>query len=148
MKFFLIILSSIFFAGCTSIPYEELNLDTTSDIGSPTDGKTGIYVYQWKSGVIGSISDVDFEIKGQPILSLNTGEYGYFEVIPGKYEYKVAGGIFDSFIPIIFEANKNYFFRASIVNFSDYSYLIREQVEIDETKTNIVSGRYELYSVD
>lgn len=36
-------------------------------------------------------------VKGYPELSLNTGEYGYFEVLPGSYEYKLSGGIFKQY---------------------------------------------------
>jgi hypothetical protein len=109
---------------------------------------SGVYVYQWKSGILGAGSDVNFQIKGQPTIPLNTGEYGYLEVAPGKYEYKLIGGLQNLYIPVDFEADQNYFFRAQLVNFSDRSVLIREQKEIDETKKNIATGRYEVYDVD
>ncbi|WP_047043702.1 DUF2846 domain-containing protein [Vibrio mexicanus] len=148
MRLLFIIFSAILFTGCASVPYEDLNLDTTSNFNLPTNGKVGIYVYQWKTGVLGAGSDVNFEIKGYPELSLNTGEYGYFEIPPGDYEYKLSGGLFSQFIPVKLEANKNYFFRAFILNFADNSVLIRDQAEIDETKANILIDRYEFHSVD
>lgn len=148
MRILLIALSLLVLSGCTVIPYKERNLDTTSNFNKPTEGMAGVYVYQWKSGIVGAGFDVDFEIKGQPIISLNTGEYGYIEVLPGKYEYKYAGGILKRYVPVEFEANQNYFFRAFLNNLTGYSGLILYQEEIDETKVNIMSGRYEWHSVD
>ncbi len=141
-------MSFLILTGCAVTPYKDLNLDTTSNFTLPKEGKSGIYVYQWKSGILGAARDVDFEIKGQPKISLNTGEYGYFEVDPGKYEYKVSGGLAPFNLPVEFEANKNYFFRASLANFSDKAYLVTDQLEIDEAKKNIATGRYEIYSND
>lgn len=135
-------------AGCAGMPYEELRLDTTSNFRQPPRDKAGIYVYQWKRGIIGAVVDVNFEIKGQSKIALNTGEYGYIEVPPGRYEYKIHGGLFPTFIPVKFDAGQNYFFRAALVNLSDISYLIRDQKEIDEVKQNILSGRYELNYID
>lgn len=92
--------------------------------------------------------DVNFEIKGQPRIALNTGEYGYLEVPPGEYEYKVKGGLGAIFIPVKFDAGQNYFFRAYLVNLSDLSFLIGDQQEIDEAKQNILTGRYEWHDID
>jgi hypothetical protein len=148
MKFLVSILFAAILSGCASVPYEDLKLDTTSNITSPSEGKAGIYVYQWKTGILGAGFDVDFEIKGYPALSLNTGEYGYFEVLPGDYEYKVSGGLFPQYIPVKFQANQNYFFRAFLLNMSDGAVLIRDQAEINEAKQNILNGRYEEHTKD
>ncbi|WP_146164628.1 MULTISPECIES: DUF2846 domain-containing protein [Halomonas] len=148
MKRTLFLIAFSFISGCAATDYKDLNLDTTSDFRSPTHGKSGVYVYQWKTGILGAGSDVDFEIKGYPELSLNTGEYGYFEVKPGNYEYKLSGGIFPQYIPVEFEPDQNYFFRAFLLNFSDYAVLVREQNEINEAQENISSGRYEPHSND
>lgn len=134
-------------AGCAVVPYEQLRLDTTSNFRKPPPDRAGIYVYQWKTGILGAAMDVNFEIKGQPKIALNTGEYGYLEVPPGEYEYKVMGGP-ATFIPVKFDGGQNYFFRAALVNFSDLSFLIRDQQEIDEAKQNLLSGRYELHDID
>ncbi|MBU1365639.1 MAG: DUF2846 domain-containing protein [Gammaproteobacteria bacterium] len=148
MKFLLIILSLLTVTGCTVTPYRDLNLDTISNFRKPNDGMAGIYVYQLKTGIIGAASDVNFEIKGQPKISLNTGEYGYLEVPPGHYEYKLHGGIFPIYLPVEFEANQNYFFAAALRNLSDNSVLVIYQDRIDQAKENIMTGRYELYSDD
>ncbi len=148
IRFGAAIASALLASGCTMTPYEQLNLDTTSSFKKPSEGMSGVYVYQWKSGIIGAGLDVDFEIKGQPTISLNTGEYGHLEVQPGEYEYKTLGGIVQQYIPITFEPNENYFFRAALSNFSDVAYLVRSQNEIDDAKHNIESGRYEIYSKD
>ena len=147
-KLVLIALASSFFVGCAVVPYEQLKLDTTSSFRQPSPNKSGIYVYQWKAGIIGAVRDVDFEIKGQPKIALNTGEYGYFELSPGEYEYKFIGGIFKSYLPIKFEPSQNYFFHAFLYDFTDRANLIRDQQAIDEAKRNILSGRYEAYDVD
>ena len=108
----------------------------------------GVYVYQWKTGIVGAVMDVNFQIKGQPTIPLNTGEYGYLEVSPGKYEYKIKGGLQKLYIPIELEADQNYFFHAQLINATDQVFLVRDQKEIDETKQNIATGRYEVYDVD
>ena len=74
----------VFLTGCAATPYRDLNLDTTSNFNRPKGGMAGIYVYQWKTGIIGAALDVDFEIKGYPTIALNTGEYGHFEIAPGS----------------------------------------------------------------
>lgn len=135
-------------SGCATVPYEQLQLDTTTNFRKPSPNKAGVYVYQWKTGFIGAALDVKFEIRGLPTIALNTGEYGYAEVEPGSYEYKVLGGIFPTFIPVRFEAGKNYFFRAALSSAQDVSFLVRDQTEIDEAKANILSGRYEPYDAD
>lgn len=134
-------------AGCAVVPYEQLGLDTTSNFREPPPDRAGIYVYQWKTGILGAAMDVDFEIKGQPKIALNTGEYGYLEVPPGEYEYKVMGGP-AIFVPVKFDGGQNYFFRAFLASFSDRSFLVRDQQEIDEAKQNLLSGRYELHDID
>lgn len=148
MRYLLFLFFSLFLTGCTVIPYKDLNLDTTSDFKSPTKGMSGIYVYQWKSGILGAAVDVNFQIKGQPAIPLNTGEYGYLELAPGRYEYKALGGFHNLYFPEDFEADKNYFFRAQLSNFSDSIGLIREQKEIDEAKKYIATGRYEIFNLD
>jgi len=135
-------------AGCAVAPYEQLGLDTTSNFREPPPDRAGIYVYQWRTGILGAGMDVNFEIKGQPKIALNTGEYGYLEVPPGEYEYKVMGGLAPVFVPVKFDTGQNYFFRAALVNFSDSSFLVRDQQEIDEAKQNLLSGRYELHDID
>jgi Protein of unknown function (DUF2846) len=142
------LLIAVGLAGCAAVPYDQLKLDSTSNFRKPTLDKAGIYVYQWKSGIFGAIADVKFEIKGQPKIALNTGEYGYLELPAGDYEYKLIGGLFPAFIPVKFAVGHNYFFRAALANLSDHSFLIRDQLEIDEAKKNILSGRYELHDVD
>lgn len=140
---FLVVLS-----GCSVTPYKELNLDTTSNFKKPSEGMAGVYVYQWKTGVVNALLDVDFEIKGQSKVALNTGEYAYIEIAPGKYEYKEMGGLFPMYAPVEFESNMNYFFLASLLNLSDHISLVRDQVEIDEAKKKILSGWYEINTKD
>ncbi len=137
-----------FLTGCAITPYENLNLDTTSNFRTPAEGAAGVYVYQWKRGIVGAALDVDFEIKGYPAMPLNTGEYCYLELKPGSYDYKVTGAPFKQYVPVKIEANKNYFFIASLVNFSDYIGIVRDQSEIDAAKKNILSGRYEKCEID
>ena len=52
------------------------------------------------------------------------------------------------YLPVEFESNQKYFFRAALINFSDNAYLVRDQIEINESKKNILTGRYEIYSDD
>lgn len=144
-----IFLLFLMLVGCSStIPYQERGLDTTTNITTPTKGKTGVYVYQFKRGIAGAGFDVDFEIKGRPTVSLNTGEYAYFEIQPGEYEYKVMGGLFPMYYPVNFKAGENYFFRAYLSSAMDNAHLVISQFEIDEAKKNIVTGRYEKHDVD
>lgn len=148
MKYLSLLVIVILFAGCASVPYDELDLDTTTDFTTPTTGKSGIYVYQWKTGILGSALDVGFQIKGFPEVHLNTGEYSYFEIPPGEYEYKYSGGLIDKYTQVKVEANKNYFFKVWLFQLRDMAALIRDQTEINEAKQNILDKRYEEASVD
>jgi len=123
-KTLFVFICGLLITGCAVKPYKDLNLDTTSNFRAPTEGSAGIYVYQWKSGILGALYDSDFEIKELPEVSLNTGEYCSFEVPPGEYEYKFSGGLFKQYLPVEFEANQNYFFRTFISNFSDKAFLV------------------------
>lgn len=135
-------------SACSVTPYDELSLDTSTNITPPSPGMAGVYVYQWKTGPLGAGFDVDFEVKGKKEVSLNTGEYAYFEIEPGDYEYKLQGGLFPTYIPVTFKAGYNYFFRAVVSMALGHSFLISDQKEIDEAKEKITSGYYELNSVD
>ncbi|MFT6920102.1 MAG: hypothetical protein ACJA2G_002750 [Cognaticolwellia sp.] len=137
-------------SGCAStrIPYEELGLDTTTDFNTPSEGKAGIYVYQFKTGIFRATLDVGFEIKNSPEVFLNTGEYLYFEIAPGEYEYKSKGGLLKRYLPVKVEANQNYFFVAWLQRLSDNAILVTRQKEINAAKRNILSKRYEEASVD
>ncbi|MFM5035309.1 hypothetical protein [Aeromonas media] len=151
MKSFIIVMMLMFIGGCSTsarVPYEKMGLDTTSNFNIPTKGKAGIYVFQWKTGVLGAGWDVDCGFKGGPEISLNTGEYGYLEVSPGQYEYRFTGGVFPMYFPLKIEADKNYFFRGFLLSATDHCILVMDQKEIDEAKENIKSGRYELNTVD
>lgn len=143
MKHLIVAAAAILLTGCATVPQE-----VASNFKAPSTGMAGVYVYQWKTGIMGSITDVKFEIKGQPTIALNTGEYGYMEVPPGQYEYKASGGLSNFYLPIEFEAGKNYFFRAQLSNLTDTAMLVKDEWEIDDTKKNIGSGRYEAHDVD
>lgn len=52
------------------------------------------------------------------------------------------------YAPVKFALDQNYFFRAYLLNASDYAALIRDQEEIDAAKRNILSGRYEHHIAD
>lgn len=135
-------------SGCASTSYHDRNLDTLSNMTKPSENKAGIYVYQVKSGIIGAAVDASFSIKGQPEVTLNTGEYAYFEIPPGEYEYRLSGGLFQNYIPFEARAGQNYFFAASMQAFRSSSNLVIDQRLIDEAKNNIKTGRYELNTVD
>lgn len=72
----------LFTSGCAMVPYGE---DTTSNFNKPSKRMAGIYVYKWKTGIFNALLDVGFEIKDEREIKLNTGEYGYFELEPGKH---------------------------------------------------------------
>lgn len=148
MKFFGVLLALLILSGCVTQTYEELNLDTTSNFTVPSKGKAGVYVYQWKTGIFLSALDVGFEIKGEPEIFLNTGEYAYMEVDSGDHQYKLIGGLFPQHLPIKFSEGQNYFFRAVLKNGTDRGLLILDQAEIDAVKRNITTGRYEPNTVD
>lgn len=150
MKYIYALLLISGLTGCSIVPYKELNLDTTSNFRIPEVGKAGIYVYQWKTGVFGSGFDVTFRMKGVENVSLNTGEYAYFELPPGEYEYRARLGFFGlspTYYPVTVEANQNYFFRVYLHG-TDRALLITSQSEIDEVKVNILTQRYEEYNLD
>ena len=73
---------------------------------------------------------------------------GILRLHRGHYEYKLKGGLFKTYLPVDFEENQNYFFRAFLFQATDHAVLIRDQFEIDEAKNNISTGRYEWHSLD
>ncbi|MEZ8065183.1 hypothetical protein [Vibrio sp. FF145] len=154
MKQGVILLAVAALSGCTTVSqtYEGLGLDTTSSFSKPSEGKAGVYVYQYKTGIFGSYADVDFELKqgNRTVkeIALNTGEYGYFEVDPGGYSYKFNGGLFPQFADVKFLPNENHFFRGSILQGADFIIFDTNQNEINQAKFNIMRGRYELNTID
>ncbi|GAA4094847.1 DUF2846 domain-containing protein [Zhongshania borealis] len=148
MKYIAILILAFVTSACSVVPYDELNLDTTTNAKRPNAGMAGIYAYQWKSGILGAHFDARFKITGQPIIKLNTGEYGYFQIPAGNYEYRSLAGIIPKHRDITFKAGQNYFFRLSNSMTSTSTFLIRDQDEIDATKEKINSGWYELNTLD
>lgn len=148
MKYFFSVLLSIALVGCSQVPYHDLHLDTTTNITAPSEGKAGIYVYQWKTGIHRAAMDARFLIKGQEVIKVNTGEYAYLELPPGNYEYRVLNGLQDIYQPVEFRVGENYFFRTAFDLAAELSILITDQKAIDEVKQNIVSKRYELNTID
>ena len=134
-------------AGCTATPYKERNLDTTSNFKLPEKGKSGVYVYRYKT-FLGRAIGVDFKIKGVPEATLNVGEYIYFEVEPGNYEYLSSGGLIQKYIPVNFEEDQNYFFRVFLLFQSDTAVLVGDQKEIEDAKNDILSRKYERRLLD
>ena len=154
MKLLLIIISIVLVTGCAQyVPYEDLNLDTTSNFNSPTEGKAGIYFYQSKynfvDGIAANLTDASFSIKGHPKEFLNTGEYGYFELLPGDYEYVLSGGVpYDINSHVKLKANHNYFFLISGDYLGSSAHLERNQDNINEIKEFLLNGDYEKNTVD
>ena len=110
---------------------------------APAQGTAGIYLYQWKVGILGSYSDVRFILDKQTLGKINTGEYLYFEVPAGKHKYRYKGGIIPQYAELDFIAGQNYFFRGVICLGSDLIVLIKDEDEINKTIKNIESGKYE-----
>ena len=113
-----------------------------SSYSKPTPGMAGVYFYQWKTGILGAASDVKFVLDGQIRGSINTGEWLYFEVPEGKHNYRLIGGLFPGEIEHQFTAGQNYFFRGVLSSFTDTVLWVNDAVAIDETVSNIKSGRY------
>jgi hypothetical protein len=107
------------------------------------EGTAGIYFYQWKTGVLGSYSDVRFKLDGETLGKINTGEWLYFEVPAGIHKYRFDGGILPQYIEHDFVEGQNYFFRGFILMGADSVVLINDEKEIMETIKNIESGRYQ-----
>lgn len=131
--------------GCAVSPKPHVD---TSWYTQPSEGKAGIYVYQWKTGIHGAISDVKFVLNDQVMTKLNTGEWDYFEVSPGVYEFRLFGGPFPQTEDLTFEAGKNYFFQAALANAMDMVLPVYNEEDIREAIENIKSGRYEKADVD
>lgn len=148
MKYFAILACLLLTTACTVVPYNELNLDTTSNTTKPDAGMAGIYAYQWKSGILGAHFDARFKIKDHPIMKINTGEYGYMQLPAGTYEYRAVSGLLPRYREVELEAGQNYFFRSSNSTFSTTTFLISDQDEIDSAKEKIRTGHYELNTID
>ena len=130
-------------AGCAgqgAKPYVD-----TSDHSQPVAGKAGIYFYQWKTGLLGAAWEGPFKLDGEVLSEINTGEWDYFEVEPGVRRYHM-GWLQDP--EMLFEPDKNYFFRGFVNMASSHVIPIHDEREIRETLVNIESGRYEHADVD
>lgn len=65
-----------------------------SSYSTPSEGKSGIYFYQWKSGIWGAYRDVRFRLDDKVMGKINTGEWLYLEVPAGPHELRYQAGIF------------------------------------------------------
>lgn len=114
----------------------------TSSFSKPSPGKAGVYFYSWKTGIIGSYSDVKLIMNDQVLGQINTGEYLYREQSPGKYKYRAVGGILPFYADIELVEGQNHFFRGAIVNFRDSVAWMNTEQELSEAQENIRNGRY------
>ncbi len=138
LLFFLLLLTS-----CAVTPPPDL-----SWYSEPAEGTSGIYFYQWKTGVLGCAWDVPFILDGKELGKINTGEYLYFEIPSGKHKYRFGGGLIPQHFEQEFEAGQNYFFRGFINMAQSTVILIRDKKAIEEAIKNIETGRYELGTKD
>lgn len=86
-------------------------------------------------------------LDGKVLGKINTGEWLYFDVLPGTYVYNI-GGPFSFEGEVVLQADKTYFFRGALNNMMDENLLITSENEIKETFVNITSGRYEHGDID
>jgi hypothetical protein len=139
------------FAGCatkTVVPPKATPQIDTSSRSTPVVGMSGIYFYQWKSGVFGSGHDVSLVIDGKDLGGINTGEWLYFEIPAGTHKYKMVGGPVPIDVEVNFEAGRTYFFRGKVRNFMSEVFLMQNIEEIQEAFQNIQTGRYKKRSND
>ncbi len=150
-KLFLILTVSIVFSGCAATKMSVVKpvpkIDTSSHT-TPAHGMAGIYYYQWKTGVLGAGRDVTLTLNGKVLGRINTGEWLYFDVAPGKYEYRVMTGPLSIDGEVNLEADRVYFFRGMLRNAMAQNHLIMDENEIMDAFENIKSGKYEKGDVD
>lgn len=138
-------LAVLIVSGCATTPKTPIDM---SWYNTPSSGSAGVYFYQWKTGVLGSYSDVRFKLDGESIGQINTGEWLYMEVPAGEHEYRVSGGFLPVNAPFNFEEGQNYFFRGAISMGTDIVIWVNEEDEIKETIKSIESNHYEYGDVD
>ncbi|AHI33419.1 hypothetical protein AU15_20905 [Marinobacter salarius] len=109
----LLMVTSLSLVGCASTPKVAPDMRAYS---TPTEGTAGIYFYQWKTGMMGAMSDVKFVLNDEVLGRINTGEWLYFEVEEGTHEVRLLGGIFQQARPLEFVKGQNYFFRGALLN--------------------------------
>jgi hypothetical protein len=143
--FSIVVLCTFFLFGCatkTIVPPKPTPQIDTSSFSTPASGMAGIYFYQWKTGVFGAAYDVSFVLDGKALGKINTGEWLYFDVPPGKHKYKMAGAPIPIDVEVDFEVGKTYFFRGKIRNLMSEVFLMQNLEEIQESFQNIKIGRY------
>ena len=148
-KFLLVAMISVLLAGCATkfqVKQPIPQIDTSSH-HKPASGMAGIYYYQWKRGILGAGRDVSLTLDGKVLGKINTGEWLYFDVLPGTYVYNI-GGPFSFEGEVVLQADKTYFFRGALNNLMDENLLITSESEIKEAFVNITSGRYEHGDID
>lgn len=139
-RYIFILIAAIFIQGCaTSTPAPQVDM---SGYSKAAPGMAGIYFYQWKTGIFGSLSDVKFVLDGQVLGSINTGEWMYLEVLAGEHKYRLKSGLIPIDIPHQFTAGQNYFFIGKLNGFTDSVVWINDIEKINEVVVNMESGRY------
>lgn len=141
----ILLLSVIFTVGCTSVPRTPVDM---SEYSTPTEGFSGVYFYQHKTGVFGSLYDVKYVVDKQVLGKINTGEWLYLEVPTGEHKYTFSGGFLPQYLPFTFAEKQNYFFRGSIFQMAPYVVWINDEEKIRTVIQNIESGRYEPGNLD
>jgi len=135
---FVLLLLLLLISGCVKIPPPDMSWYST-----PKKGYSGVYFYQYKTGLLGSGFDVKFILdETMTMAKINTGEWAYFEVPAGNHKYRFRGGIVPLHFELDFVENQNYFFRGMLLDFFDQVTLTKDTVEIKEVIRNIESGHY------
>jgi len=139
-----VLLALLLLNGCAVTPIPD-----SSWVSIPEIEKAGVYFYQQKTGIFGSLYDVSLYIDDEKLGEINTGEWLYFEVPPGKHTYDLnAGQLISNPIPVEFESGNNYFFRGFITMGSAHVVLIKNHQEIKYVANKIKSGWYEFGEKD
>jgi len=136
----LLLVISLSLVGCASTPKVAPDMRAYS---TPTEGTAGIFFYQWKTGIMGAMSDVKFVLDEEVLGRINTGEWLYFEVEEGTHEVRILGGPFPQARPLEFVKGQNYFLRGALSNGMDVVVPIYSEDEIADAVKFIESGRYE-----
>jgi hypothetical protein len=145
-RYALALAAAVLLEGCASVPGDK-PIDMSS-FSKPTAGTAGVYFFRLKLGIIGAAGDADFVLDGKLMASINTGDYGYFEVPAGKHKYQLIKGPLTSpaEIDFDFQAGQNYFFRGDWSAFTTTCIWVNNPTELEQVTQFIRDGVYKKVS--
>ena len=135
-------LVSSLITGCASVKMEASEAsDKAKQVGPPTSGNAGLYVYRDDS-LIGGVLKKDIWIDGKCIGESAPGVFFSIEANPGQHTLSTESEFSPNNLSIAVEAGKNYFYRqflniGFLVGRADLESIPEEQAKVSISKLRL-----------